>query len=57
MTKHLLKLSKQKQTLCEKFMKKRIQSIYEGYKSLFESLKKNSKKIITQDVLKTIKMI
>ena len=57
MTKHLLKLSKQKQALCEKFMKKRSRSIYEGYKSLFESLKKKSKKIIIQDVLKTIKMI
>ena len=57
MTKHLLKLSKQKQTLCEKFMKKRSRSIYEGYQFLFESLKKNSKKNITQDVLKTIKMM
>ena len=47
MTKGLLKLSKQKQKLYEKFLKKRTsrnESIYKPYKSLFESLKKNSKK-------------
>ena len=60
MTKDLLKLSKRKQKLHQKFLKKRTlrnESIYKAYKSLFESLKKKSKKIIIQDVLKTIKMI
>ena len=40
-------------------MKKRSpqnENIYKAYKSLFESLKKKSKKIITQDVLKTTQM-
>ena len=43
MTKGLLKSSKQKQKLYEKFMKKRSprnENIYKAYKSLFESLKK-----------------
>ena len=47
MTKGLLKSSKRKQKLYEKFMKKRTsqnESIYKVYKSLFESLKKKSKK-------------
>ena len=47
MTKGFLKSSKRKQKLCEKFLKKRTlrnESIYKAYKSLFESLKKNSKK-------------
>ena len=47
-TKGLLKLSKRKQKLYEKFLKKRTsrnESIYKAYKSLFESLKKKSKKI------------
>ena len=59
MTKGLLKSSKRKQELHEKFVKKRSsrnENIYKAYKSLFESLKKESKKIITQDVLKTIKV-
>ena len=60
MIKGLLKsLSKRKQKLYEKFEKKRSprnENIYKAYKSLFESLKKKSKNIITQDVLKTIKM-
>ena len=59
MTKDLLKSSKRKQKLYEKFLKKRSppnENIYKAYKSLFESLKKKSKKIITQDVLKTVKM-
>ena len=52
MTKGLLKSSKQKQKLYKKFMKKspRNENINNSYKSLFESLKKKSKKIITQDV-------
>ena len=40
-------------------MKKRSprnENIYKAYKSLFESLKKTSKKGIAQDVLKAIKM-
>ena len=48
MTKGLLKSSKRKQKLYEKFLKKRTsrnESIYKAYKSLFESLKKKSKKI------------
>ena len=60
MTKGLLKSSKLKQKLHEKFLKRRTsrnESIYKACKSLFESLKKKSKKIIIQDVLKTIKMI
>ena len=47
MTKGLLKSSKRKQKLYEKFMKKRSprnENIYKAYKSLFESLKKKSKK-------------
>ena len=47
MTKCHLKPSKQKQKLYEKFVKKRSprnQNIYKAYKSLFESLKKKSKK-------------
>ena len=58
MTKGFLKSSKRKQKLYEKFVKKRSprENIYKAYKSLFESLKKKSKKFITQDVLKTIKM-
>ena len=47
MTKCLLKSSKLKQKLYEKFVEKRSprnESIYKAYKSLFESLKKNSKK-------------
>ena len=52
MTKGLLKSSKQKQKLYKKFMKKspRNENINNSYKSLFESLKKKSKKIVTQDV-------
>ena len=49
------KLSKRRQKLYEEFAKKRSrrnENIYEAYKSLFESLKRKSKKIITQDVLK-----
>ena len=48
MTKDLLKSSKRKQKLYENFLKKRPsrnESIYKAYKSLFESLKKKSKKI------------
>ena len=46
MTKGLLKSSKRKQKLHEKFVKKspRNENIYKAYKSLFESLKKKSKK-------------
>ena len=47
MTKGLLKLSERKQKLYEKFEKKRSprnENIYKAYKSLFESLKKMSKK-------------
>ena len=47
MTKGLLKSSKRKQKLYEKFLKKetpRNESIYKAYKSLWESLKKKSKK-------------
>ena len=47
MTKGLLKSSKQKQKLYEKFVKRRSprnENIYKAYKSLFESLKKKSKK-------------
>ena len=47
MFKGLLKSSKRKQKLYEKFLKKRTsrnESIYKAYKSLFESLKKKSKK-------------
>ena len=64
MTKALLKSSKRKQKLYEKFVKKtspRNENIYKAYKSLFESLKKKSKKINKinnkQDVLNTIKGI
>ena len=59
MTKGLLKSSKRKQKLYDKFLKTRTsrnESIYKAYKSLFESIKKKSKQIIMQDVLKTIKM-
>ena len=42
--------------ICEK-KNPRNNSIHKAYKSLSESLKKNSKKIITQDVMRTIKMI
>ena len=48
MTKGLLKLSKRKQKLYEKLLKKgtpRNESIYKAHKFLFESLKKKSKKI------------
>ena len=48
MTKGLLKSSKRKQKLHNFFFKKRNpqnESIYKAYKSLFESLKKKSKKI------------
>ena len=48
MTKDLLKLSKRKQKLYKIFLKKITlpnESIYKAYKSLFESLKKKSKKI------------
>ena len=48
MTKGLLKSSKRKQKLYEKLLKKgtsRNESIYKAYKTLFESLKKKSKKI------------
>ena len=48
MTKGLLKSSKRMQKLYEKFFKKRTtrnESIYKAYKSLFESLKRKSKKI------------
>ena len=47
MTKGPLKLSKRKQKLYKKFMKKRSprnENIYKAYKSLFESLKKKSKR-------------
>ena len=47
MTNGLLKSSKRKQKLYEKFLKKRTsrnESIYKAHKSLFESLKKKSKK-------------
>ena len=47
MTKDLLKLSKGKQKLYKRFLKKgtsRNESFYKAYKSLFESLKKKSKK-------------
>ena len=47
MTKDLLKSSKRNQKLYEKFVKKRSprnENIYKAYKSLFESLKKKSKK-------------
>ena len=47
MTKGLLKSSKRKQKLYEKFVKKRSprnENIYKAHKSLFESLKKKSKK-------------
>ena len=47
MTKGLLKSSKRKHKLYETFVKKRIplnENIYKAYKSLFESLKKKSKK-------------
>ena len=47
MTKGLLKSSKRKQKLYEKFVKKRSprnENIYKAYKSLFKSLKKKSKK-------------
>ena len=47
MTKGLLKSSKRKQKLHEKFVRKRSprnENIYKAYKSLFESLKKKSKK-------------
>ena len=47
MTKGLLKSSKRKQKVYENFSKKitsRNESIYEAYESLFESLKKKSKK-------------
>ena len=47
MTKGLLKSFKRKQKLHEKFLKKRTprnESIYKAYKSLFDSLKKKSKK-------------
>ena len=47
MTNGLLKLSQRKQKLYEKFVKKRSprnENIYKAYKSLFESLKKKSKK-------------
>ena len=47
MTKGLLKLSKRKQKLYEKFVKKRSprnENIYKANKSLFENLKKKSKK-------------
>ena len=43
MTKGLLKSSKRKQKLYEKFVKT-FENIYKAYKSLFESLKKKSKK-------------
>ena len=46
MTKVLLKSSKRKQKLYEKFVKKRSprnENIYKAYKSVFESLKKKSK--------------
>ena len=51
MNKGLLKSSKRKQKLYEKFAKKSPQNenLNNSYKSLFESLK--FKKIITQDVL------
>ena len=55
MTRGLLKLSKRRQKLYEEFAKnwsRRNENIYEAYKSLFESRKRKSKKIITQDVLK-----
>ena len=47
MSKGLLKSSKRKQKSYEKFVKKRSprnENIYKAYKSLFETLKKNSKK-------------
>ena len=47
MTKGPLKLSKRKQKLYGKFVKKRSprnENIYKAYKSLFESLKKKSKR-------------
>ena len=47
MTKGFLKSSKRKQKLYQKFLKKRTlrnESIYKAYKSIFESLKKKSKK-------------
>ena len=47
MTKGLLKSSKRKQKLYEKFVKKRSprsENIYKAYKSLFDNLKKKSKK-------------
>ena len=46
MTKGLLKSSKRKQKLYEKFVKKRTprnESIYKSYKSIFKNLKKKSK--------------
>ena len=60
MTNGLLKSSKRKQKFYEKFLRKRTsrnESIYKTYKSLFESLKRKTKRVIIQDVLKTIKMI
>ena len=60
MTNGLLKSSKRKQKFYEKFLRKRTsrnESIYKAYKSLFESLKRKTKRVIIQDVLKTIKMI
>ena len=51
MTKGLVKSSKKKQRLYENFLKNRSpekEPNYKQYKTLFESLKKNQRKIIVQ---------
>ena len=54
-TKGLAKSSKRKQDLYEKFLKKRnleTETAYKTYKSLFEKLKKNAKRLYYQNKLK-----
>ena len=53
-TKGIAKSSRKKQKLYEKYLKKRTfenQKIYKNYKSLFESIKKKSKKLCYSEKL------
>ena len=54
MTKRLQKSSKKKQDLYDKFLKSKAKENEKKYKSLFEILKENSKKI-TRESLQTVR--
>ena len=59
-TEGIMKSSKQKQNLCNKFYKSRTKEnevIYKFYKNLFETVRKNRKEPVAPNYLQNIKMI